>query len=80
MANKEIKLRTLEIGPDVRHYFEGRIQGIRRKQVCKQREVFYYVQPYPSEGGRYIVQCFHNVAANILHIVSEITLPPTLSL
>jgi len=74
MTNKKIKPRTLEIGPDVRHYSDGRFHGIWWKQVSKRRGVGSF-QPHPGEGRHCIAHSLHQVAVIIsLHIPNEITL------
>jgi len=73
MTNKEIELRTLEIGTNVRHYSEGRFHGIWWKQVSKQRGVGFF-QPHLGEGRYCLVHRLHHVAViNVQHIPDEIT-------
>ena len=74
MTNEKINLRTLEIGPNVRHDSDGRFHGIWWKQVSKQRGVGPF-QPHPGEGRHCIAHSLHHVAVIIsLHIPNEIAL------
>ena len=82
MTNKEMKLRlrTLEIGPDVRHNSEGRFHWIWWRQVRKQRRVdLASSQPQPHLGkGRHCNahRLHHIIVINVQHIPNEITLLP----
>ena len=66
----------MKIGPDIRHYSDGRFHRVGWKQVSKQRDVGPF-QPNPGEGGHCLAHRLHNVTViTPLDIPNEVAFLP----